>query len=168
MPLRVRHDAPKYTQFGTTRLARKAARVVNLPSLNSVDWLLGILGIAAILVGWGRGWLESPKRRTEREQNKAVADAILGEAAVKDRNDNVITPGQPGLVHRVTTVEEAVVEFRHMVGLLTETQHTLSDHGARIKALEDARVERLVTQAESAHMWRAVADNAAADKDRLE
>jgi hypothetical protein len=95
----------------------------------------------------------------------AALDAIIGKEAVTDRSGQLIEPAQPGLVHRVATVEEAVVEFRHMVGLLTETQHTLTEHGARIKALEDARVERLVTQAESAHMWRAVADNAVTDPD---
>jgi hypothetical protein len=96
----------------------------------------------------------------------AALDAVVGKPAVNDRAGNVIEPSQPGLVHRVATVEEAVVEFRHMVGLLTETQRTLSDHGVRIKALEDARVERLVTQAESAHMWRAVADNNATEEEQ--
>lgn len=88
----------------------------------------------------------------------AVADAILGSPIIKDRRGEVIDAGSPGLVHRVAQVEEAVVEFRHMVGLLTETQKHLSLLDNRLTTLEEARVERLVTQVESAHMWRAVAD----------
>jgi len=88
----------------------------------------------------------------------AVADAILGSPVIKDRRGEVIDQGSPGLVHRVAQVEEAVVEFRHMVGLLTETQKHLANLDHRVSTLEEARVERLVTQVESAHMWRAVAD----------
>lgn len=88
----------------------------------------------------------------------AVADAILGSPVIKDRRGEVIDEGSPGLVHRVAQVEEAVVEFRHMVGLLTETQKHLALIDNRVTTLEEARVERLVTQVESAHMWRAVAD----------
>lgn len=123
-----------------------------------MNFALGALvSIASLLVGGITIWMFA---RPGVRRVRAAADAILGEETTLDRRGEVIDPGKPGLVHRVATVEEAVVEFRHMVGLLTETQHTLTEHGARIKALEDARVERLVTQAESAHMWRAVADRA--------
>jgi hypothetical protein len=123
-------------------------------AVTTVGATLAALGV--IYGGWRR-------IRPVMRRGTAAVDALVGKEAVTDRSGQVLEPSQPGLVHRVATVEEAVVEFRHMVGLLTETQHTLTEHGARIKALEDARVERLVTQAESAHMWRAVADNAITD-----
>jgi hypothetical protein len=125
---------------------------------------VAIAGVVVGLIGAAYGaWR---RFRPGVKRASAALDAIIGKEAVTDRSGQVMEPSQPGLVHRVATVEEAVVEFRHMVGLLTETQHTLTDHGARLKALEDARVERLVSQAESAHMWRAVADNAISDAER--
>jgi hypothetical protein len=135
---------------------------VDLPSLDSVNYTLAILGITAIFVGWWRGWWESPRRREARARDKAVAEAILGEPAVHDLAGNIIMPSKPGLVSRTSTLEAAVST---LVDQDTRIKHLETDHGARLKALEDARVERLVTQAESAHMWRAVADNAVNDPD---
>lgn len=132
---------------------------MSLVDISLLNWLLALFGIVSSGVG---AWLYF---RPGVQRGKAAIDAILGEPEVKDRRGSVMDPGKPGLVHRVATVEEAVVEFRHMVGLLTETQHTLTEHAARIKALEDVRIEKLVSQAESAHMWRAVADNAIPDGD---
>jgi hypothetical protein len=131
---------------------------VNLPSLDSVNYTLAILGIVGLFVGWWRGWWESPRRREARARDKAVAEAILGEPAVHDLAGKIIAPAQPGLVARTSTLEQAVST---LVDQDARIKYLETNHGARIKALEDARVERLVSQAESAHMWRAVADNAA-------
>lgn len=135
---------------------------MNLPSLDSVNYTLAILGIAGLVVGWWRGWWESPRRRETRARDKAVAEAILGEPEVHDLAGKVIMPAKPGLVSRTSTLELAVST---LIDQDARIKHLETDHGARLKALEDARVERLVTQAESAHMWRAVADNAATDAD---
>jgi hypothetical protein len=134
--------------------------------MSDIALALTIGGLFAGLVGALYGTWR--RFRPGAQRVSAAIDAVIGKAPITDRSGKEMEPGQPGLVHRVATVEEAVVEFRHMVGLLTETQHTLTDHGARIKALEEARVERLVTQAESAHMWRAVADNNAANDPDME
>ena len=99
------------------------------------------------------------------QRASAALDAIIGKPAITDRGGQIMEPAQPGLVHRVATVEEAVVEFRHMVGLLTETQHAITNLDSRVKSLEDGRLEKLVSHAEAAQMWRAVADNAVNDGD---
>lgn len=130
---------------------------------DNLTTFLTIAALACAVIGAAYGaWRRF--RPGVRRANAAL-DAIIGREAVTDRSGKVIEPGQPGLVHRVATVEEAVVEIKHVVALWSETQRTLTDHASRIKALEDARVERLVSQAESAHMWRAVADNAINDED---
>lgn len=129
---------------------------MSLPDPDSLNYTVTVLGILGILVGWWRGWFESPKRRSQRAQDKAVADAILGEPPVKDRNEKVITPGQPGLVHRVAQVEEAVVEFRHVIALYTETQKRLDIHDRAINALIAGSLERAATAMSSAAMWTAV------------
>lgn len=120
--------------------------------MTSLEWFVGG---GALLLGAGIGaWFRfGPGARVG-----AVADAILGTPAIKDRQGGTLDPGNPGLVHRVAQVEEAVVEFRHMVGLLTETQKRLDLIDNRVGVLEEARLERIVTQAESAQMWRAVAE----------
>lgn len=86
----------------------------------------------------------------------ALADAMLGSPPIRDRRNEIIDPGKPGLVHRVDQVEEAVVEFRHLVGLLTETQHTLARHDAAINALIAGSLERAATAMSSAEMLRLV------------
>lgn len=99
----------------------------------------------------------------------AVADAILGSPQIKDRRGEVIDEGAPGLVHRVAQVEEAVVEFRHMVGLLTETQKRLDQHDAAINALIAGSLERAATAMSSAEMLRLVSerDTLIVDPDQL-
>lgn len=130
---------------------------MNLPTPDGVTLILGLIGVVGAAYATWRRFRPGVRRAS------AALDAIIGKEAVVDRSGKVMEPSQPGLVHRVATVEEAVVEIRHVVALWNETQHTLNDHANRIKALEDARVDRLIAQAESAHMWRAVADNAASD-----
>lgn len=93
---------------------------MDLPTLTYVSTLLTIISVVIGFVGYVRGWWESPERKEERARQKSMADALLGEAAVLDRQGKELDPGNPGLVHRVSQVEEAVVEFRHMTGLLTE------------------------------------------------
>lgn len=117
------------------------------------------LSLAAVVVGLiGAGYGAWRHYRPSARRASAALDAIIGKEAVTDRAGNLIEPAQPGLVHRVATVEEAVVELRHVTALYIETQKRIDHQDIRIKALEDARIERLVTQAESAQMWRAVAD----------
>lgn len=121
-----------------------------------------VLGGGGVLGWW---WRKQPQREEERARNTAVAVAILGEPAVPDRSGAELQPARPGLVHRVGTLEEAVVEFRHTLGLLTETLKRLDEHERRLGELERARTERALAQAESAQMWRAVADRDVLDSD---
>lgn len=95
----------------------------------------------------------------------ALGDAMLGSPQIRDRRGEVLDPGSPGLVHRVAQVEEAVVEFRHMVGLLTETQKRLDQHDAAINALIAGSLERAATAMSSAEMLRLVNDRDVLDVD---
>lgn len=130
---------------------------MSLPSLDSVNWTLGILGIAATFVGvW---------RSKTRKRFFAAVDAFVGREEVTDRSGNVLTPAQPGAIHRLETMETAVTTLAEVVTDQRELRGEVSALHQRVGVLEDARAERLVTQVESAHMWRAVADNAATDVD---
>lgn len=98
----------------------------------------------------------------------ALGDAMLGSPQIKDRRGEVIDPGSPGLVHRVAQVEEAVVEFRHLVGLLTETQKRLDRHDAAIEALIAGSLERAATAMSSAELLRLVNDRDVLDVESKE
>lgn len=117
---------------------------MKLPDTDALNWVLAAIGILSALVGV---WLYF---RPGFRRASAVADAILGEPEETDRSGKIITPARPGLVHRVTSVEEAVVEFRHLVGLVTEALGRVDELSSRVKALEDSRVEKIVHAAERA------------------
>lgn len=85
------------------------------------------------------------------KRSAAVADAILGEEAVRDRAGKEIQSARPGLVSRVGAVETTLA-------LLVETNARLNDHDARIKTLETAAVERIVMHAENAAVLGLVGD----------
>lgn len=106
-----------------------------------------VLGGGGVLGWW---WRKQPERKHERERAKAADDAILGEPEVLDRRGKQIAPGSPGLVHRVAQVEEAVVEFRHMSGLLTEVLGRIDTLDNRVNLLEQTNVKDIVLAAERA------------------
>lgn len=125
------------------------------------DQLAAGLTLAGLLVGLiGAAYGVWRHYRPSVKRAGAALDAIIGKEAVKDRAGNLIEPARPGLVHRTTTLEQAVAT---LINQDARIKHLETDHGARIKALEDVRLDRLITQAESAQMWRAVADKAVED-----
>lgn len=128
---------------------------MKLPSLQSVNYTIGLLTILGIL--WG-GW-----RSKFRQRLSAGLDALIGREEVKDRSGNILTPAQPGAMHRLETMEAAVTTLAEVVTDQHELRGQVSDLRSRVTVLENSRLERVVAQAESAHMWRAVADNAATD-----
>lgn len=65
----------------------------------------------------------------------------------------------------MATVEQALITFaqnRHDLDQLIESH---AEHDRRLKALEDASVERVVSKAESAAAWRAMEAAALAKPD---
>ena len=114
-----------------------------------------VLGGGGVLGWW---WRKQPEREAARARNAAVADAILGEEAVRDRSGEVIQPSRPGLVHRVGTVEEAVIKMGDLAGLITEALRRIDTIDSRVQVLEHAAMEKIVTKAESAAMWKVLAD----------
>lgn len=138
-----------------------------MPSLDSVNYTLALIALIGVPLA---AWRSKPRQRIS-----AAADAILGSEPVLDADKKEMRPGQPGLVHRVSQVEEAVVEFRHLVGIVTEAMGRIDSLDSRITALEDTTVrdvvqaaERAATAAVSAEMLKLVNERSTVDGDATE
>lgn len=124
-----------------------------LDSATSVIAFVGLAVGAAISLGA----LYATLRRQARTM-AAMADALLGHEEARDRSGTVFQEAQPGLAARMKGMDEKLdtiikLELDSRVSTLEEGQANLV---GRVSVLEDARVERVVTQAESAAHWRAV------------
>lgn len=107
--------------------------------------VIGALGIIWKLVVRGRGAVKEV-----RSDARKIRDTLVGREAVVDTiTGKEIAPALPALGQRMDTVERAVA-------VLADQHRMLGDHEDRIKALEDARVERVITRAESAQAWSAM------------
>lgn len=132
-----------------------SAYALDFPSLDSVNYTLGLLGIAAIVVGWWRGWWESPRRREQRERERAMHEALLGAPEERDLSGTVTREARPGLValqradsERLEKVEDAIVEFRHVLGIVTEFSGRMDRVEADVSVLKNRRVEDALAMAE--------------------
>lgn len=134
-------------------------------SLDLIAVLVGIaVGLSALLGGWWR-WVR-PRYRKAKRTVAAVTETLVGRDAITDPSTGrELVPAQPGLGVRMATMEEAIVRLSHMDGRVTAVETTVGEHTRQIAELRDARIERLVTQAESAQAWRAMADGELTDDD---
>lgn len=118
------------------------------------DTISIILLAAAVVGALGIIW-KVVKRVREAGKNfgsdaRKARDTLVGRDAVVDTiTGKEIAPALPALGQRMDTVERAVA-------VLADQHRMLGDHEDRIKALEDARVERVITRAESAQAWSAM------------
>lgn len=124
-----------------------------------------VIAVTGIAVAYYQGWLESPRRREERElaaqmaiRNAAVADAILGEEAVNDLAGEEITPKRPGLVARTATLEKAIATLVNQNTRITHVEE-------RVDRLEIAEKARSEVRQEATAMWQAVANKDVIDVD---
>lgn len=129
---------------------------------NTVVLIGGVLSIVGILAG---GWLKWG--RPKAKQAEAVSEAILGRPEVTDRSGAVIQPAQPGMVAQVAALTDTVRELVNMhqrvdgvegeqKAIRAEVAEFRIEIGGRVKVLEDARVEQVVSRAESAAAFSAI------------
>lgn len=115
----------------------------------------GLVTVVAALVGWWR--VVRPRIRRTRGEIVAIRDSILGREAIIDTITGVErAPALPGIGVRMAANEENLSRLTDAVAKIAESHVRLENHEQRIKALEDASVERVVARAESAQAWRAI------------
>lgn len=122
--------------------------------LAAIGGVLLIGGTIAAAIKWGR-----PKAR----QAEAVGEGILGRPEITDRSGAVIQPAQPGMVAQVAALTDTVrelVNMHHRVDGVevaqAEMRAEIAAVDGRVKVLEDARVEQVVSRAESAAAFSAI------------
>lgn len=103
-----------------------------------------------------------------------MRDAILGRDPVTDSiTGKELAPALPGIGVRMEHQERQMETLTQAVRTIADTQVTVAaiqqevaDHRGRIRRLEEATVERVVSRAESAAAWRAM--EAAANGDQTD
>ena len=119
-----------------------------------------IAGIAAF-IRWGL-----PKYRAARRTTRKVVATLVGTEEVRDPITNqLVRPAQPGVGVQVSDLRLAVTKLVEQQANTEALQGQVHDLDKRVSELEAARAERVVTQIESAEMWRAVANINEAEPD---
>lgn len=127
--------------------------------LDSATRVLALVAtIVAVIAGGTALWMAL---RRQARTIAAMADALLGHEEARDRSGAVFQEAQPGLAARMASVDgkldrilrleldRRVVALEEGHAALTEGQAALT---GRVKVLEDAAVERVVTKAESSEL----------------
>ena len=145
----------------------------DLTTINAVTGaLIALLTLMGILVGYLR-WIR-PRWRKFRGDVTGVRDALLGRDPVVDSiTGREVQPALPGMGVRMDLQERQMEMMQVAVTKLVDQQKAivhLEDRvtgvESRVKALEDAAVERVVTRAESVAAWRAMEAAASSGQDR--
>jgi hypothetical protein len=143
--------------------------------LDNTDRVIGLLVAVCTLLGLVVGWVRwvRPKIHNGRREVVAVRDAILGRDAIADSiTGREIAPAVPGIGVRMAHQEkqmelltEAVAQIANSQLRFDNLETHVANHEERLKSLEDASVERVVTKVESAQAWRAMEEAIKAEPD---
>lgn len=102
---------------------------LSLPSLDSLNWTVALLGIGAVVVGilrseFVRLWAQVP-------------GALVGRGEKKDRSGRVTREAEPGLLSRTAAVEEAVTTLVADREDTKELRQQIADLGGRLDTVEN-------------------------------
>ena len=116
-----------------------------------------IVGLPSILAGWIKWVL--PRYQRWQGKRDAEHEALAGRPAVVDKaTGKVLAPARPGIGEWMGSINDQMSALTEAVKSRAHVHERIDRLTDRVKALEEARAERIVAQAESAHMWRALAD----------
>lgn len=100
-------------------------------------------------------WVKAirPRLRKTRATFGAVVETLVGREQIRDKaTGKILVEAQPGLGVRMATIEDAVVKLSDTDVRVRALENRQAAVEQRVTTLEDARVERVVTKAESAQM----------------
>lgn len=137
-----------------------------MPDANTAWTILAsvLVALIGIAVAYLQGWLESPRRRDEREKaaaaaarNEAMADAMLGEPEVRDLAGGIIKQKVPGMVDRVSTLEVGFAlmadQKEQLSAMTTEVRSLRHD----VDLLKAGTIEKAAIRMENAGLFDMIA-----------
>lgn len=113
------------------------------------------------LVGVWIAWAKVIGPKVKRAWSRGVGffQTIAGRDPIIDKiTGKEVAPAVPPLGEQLGSIHETMSKLVAVIESNQDAHHRIDNHEARITVLEDGRVERIVSQAESAQMWRAVAN----------
>ncbi len=124
--------------------------------MDALQYVVTFGGAVAVVLGWWK--VVWPRLRSFTRKANSALDTLVGSDAITDpQTGRELRPAQPGAGVRLANVESALVQIGAAVTELSEIRNELVDHHRRIERLEASAIERIVTKAESASAWQAVA-----------
>lgn len=144
---------------------------MTLPTPDGLQVALTTCTLLALWVGWVKA--VRPKVRQFVRRWTSAGDALVGRPSIYDpASGRELAPELPGIGQRMATVEDAVKTLTETVAALDSINHRLDRHERQIgqnteniAVIMTAAAERIVTKAEAAEMWRAIADKDLVDGD---
>lgn len=120
-----------------------------------VPLTVGLIAIMTAFIAWLK-WV-SPLIRKGKKEAIAVRDVLLGRDAITDTTTGrEVSPPLPGIGQRIDTVERAVTVMADQSRILDNHTDLIAANAEAIEDLKAARMERVITRAESAQAWAAM------------
>lgn len=129
-----------------------------MPDLSTLQWIIAAAAVLAVVAGWVKTVMPMWRRLT------GTLDALGGRPPLVDKaSGKEVAPALPPLGVRLSNIDDNLARLADTIDSLNDAHRRIDAVEQRVSVLEDSRVERVVAQAESAHMWRAVADKVEED-----
>lgn len=135
---------------------------MTLPSPDRLAAIYTLCGLLALWVGWLK--VARPKWRRFRDRVSGTLDSIAGREPIVDKSSG------RELAPRMPPIGEHLANINDRLNQLSDVRGTLDNHEGRLQALEDSRVEKIVSAAEraataasSAEMLRLVSEHGTVD-----
>jgi len=142
---------------------------MHLPDPDRLAAIYTACGLLALWVGWIK--LARPKLRRARNRVSGAIDALMGREAISDPvSGKELAPALPGIGQRMATVEDTLAKLTEVVseqaklnGRVDRIEDQVGRNTENLAVIMAATAERIVTKAEAAEMWRAIADKDVVD-----
>lgn len=135
---------------------------MTLPNPDAIQIALTLSTLAVIWLGWAK--VIGPKAKRAWNRGVGFFQAIAGRDPIVDKASGAeLSPAVPPIGERLASIDSGLSRLVEVIESTQNAHARIDNHETRITSLEVGTVERIVTKAESAEMWRAVADNKETD-----
>lgn len=130
---------------------------MGLPTPDALQVALTLTTLAVVWVGWAK--VIGPRAKRAWGRSVGFFQAIAGRDPIVDKaSGKELSPAVPPLGERLASIDDTMLRLVTVIESNQDAHHRIDNVEVRVDALEQGRVERIVSQAESAEMWRAVAN----------